>query len=243
MLVYISSDSFVSLVSSSAESYRKEVGGLLFGDIFQTKNKKLIVHQAIPLLSAEQTKTSVTYHQIRTPRVTKMWDDLSTYWPIGEFHSHPESKGNRHNPSPSDDDIKCIKDDNIELIVSIRKSNRRKKLGYKRREKRIAGSVRIYDIEMACWQLDDAGTPRELELWCPFIDVINWGYRIGLVGKPGSLFAKETFVLATTLRKLRKQIQSYENYVITNETTSGSGKIKTRIKAILKTIKSDNEDD
>ena len=63
------------------------------------------------------------------------------------------------------------------------------------------------------------------------------------MGKPGSLFAKETSVLASTLRKLRKQIHSYENYVITNETTSGSGKIKTRIKAILKTIKKKNEDD
>ena len=49
--VFLSADSFVTLVAAVAEGFKNEVGGIVFGDEFRS-TKKMYVKQVIPLQTA-----------------------------------------------------------------------------------------------------------------------------------------------------------------------------------------------
>lgn len=207
--VMLSSESFIGIVASTVEAFKSEVGGLLFGDYYRSVNK-ILVSQVIPLQTALRKPTEVHYHPERTERVLSIWDNLSSYWPVGYYHSHPEYGGVVFTVDPSEEDKSSLQDDEIELIVSIYEAIRRDKLGYIRERRRISGAVGNYFIEIAAWHKDDSGNICEAELWCPYIQVINLSHELGIVSRPGQLYESESIVPNRELRTLRRLVRKYE---------------------------------
>lgn len=232
--VVLTSESFVGVVASTVEAFKSEVGGLLFGDYYRSVNK-LLISQAIPLQTTLRKPTEVHYHPERTQRVLSIWDNLSSYWPVGYYHSHPEYGGTVYSVNPSDEDKNFIEDDEIELIVSIYEVKRRDKLGYIRERRRISGAVGNYFIEMAAWYKDDSGDICEAELWCPYIQVINLSHELGIVSRPGQLYESESVVPNRELRTLRKLIRKYERAVF--RSLDETDPVLREIKKVLKKIR------
>lgn len=237
--VFLSADSFVTLVAAVAEGFKNEVGGIVFGDEFRSK-KKMYVKQVIPLQTAKRKYSSVEFHPERTERVLDLWDNLTTHWPLGWFHSHPAYGNTSYDPEPSDVDINDLNPSEIELIVAIKDAKRRTKLGYCKEEKRVSGAVGKYHIEIAGWCIDDDDI-SEVDVWCPYIDIINLGHKAGIVSRPGALFGSDTQVNTRTLRKLRGLCQKYERYVFSELDDWGSGPIRKDIMRVLKKISRTNK--
>lgn len=231
--VMLTSECFIGVVASSVEAFKSEVGGILFGDHYRSVNK-IMVSQAIPLQTTSRTPTEVHYHPERTERVLSMWDDLSSYWPVGYFHSHPEYGGTIFQARPSEGDKETIADDEIELIVSIYEAIRSDKLGYIRELRRISGAVGNYYIEMAAWYKDDSGNIREADLWCPYINVINLSSQMHVVTRPGRLYESDSIVPNRELRTLRRLVRKYERAVFRslNENVATLRDIKKVLKKI-----------
>jgi len=210
--VVLTSESFIGIVASTVEAFKSEVGGLLFGDYYESV-KKILVTQAIPLQTTDRKPTEVHFHPERTERVLSIWDDLSSYWPLGDFHSHPEYGGTVFPVDPSEEDKDFLQDDEIQLIVSIYEAVRSNELGYIRERRRISGAVGNYSIEMAAWYKDGSGDIREAELWCPYIHVINLSHELGIVSRPGRLYNSDAMVSNRELRTLRRLVRKYERAV------------------------------
>lgn len=233
MDVIIRANAFIGLVSSVAEGFKNEVGGLVFGDQYATSGK-IVIDVVIPLQTAKRKPSKVHYHPKRTKRVQSLWDDLSPYWYLGSFHSHPEYRGKKYPPTPSETDIDSMDLRELEIIVSIWKKKRSEPLGYIKDDLRISGTVGDYHIRIASWYKNKTGDVVEQELFCPYLRVINEGYVRGIVGKWGRLFENDTIVSVTKLRKLRKRIRKYEDSVIrnTDNYNSGFSKLKKTISEI-----------
>ncbi|MHA2022393.1 MAG: Mov34/MPN/PAD-1 family protein [Candidatus Thorarchaeota archaeon] len=233
MSVIVRANAFIGLIASVAEGFKDEVGGLVFGDHFAT-SKKFVIDVVIPLQTAKRKPSEVHFHPKRTKRVQSLWDDLSPYWYLGSFHSHPEYGGKKYYPVPSETDEDSMDPRELEIIVSIWKKKRSEPLGYIKDDLRISGTVGNYHIQIASWYKEKNGDVVEQELWCPYLRVINEGYRKSIVTKWGRLFEKDTIVSETKLRKLRRRIRKYENSVIrnTDNYNSGLSKIKKTISEI-----------
>jgi proteasome lid subunit RPN8/RPN11 len=234
--VFLNANSFINIVTSVVEGFKLEVGGMLFGDWFSKVNK-IIVEQAIPLQTAKRKPTSVHFNARRTKRVYDMWDNLTPYWPIGDFHSHPEYGAIRYRPEPSRKDIDNLRKDEIEIIVAIWETERRKPLKYIREGKRISGAVGRYHVQLAAWYLDSEVGIQEAELWVPYIEIINIAYNIGLLTRPGRLFNTETTVSFQELRPLKKLIKEYDSRVFRTKDFKQAKSILQQAKKILKQIK------
>jgi proteasome lid subunit RPN8/RPN11 len=232
--VFLSSQCFISLVASVAEGFKSEVGGLLFGDWYKTRNK-VVVDLAIPLQTAIRSTSEVHFHPRRTKRVHHLWDNLSSYWPLGTYHSHPEYGDRIYTPDPSKSDIESMEKGEIELIIAIRKAKRRDQLRYTHQQMRIAGAIGKYFVELAAWYCPNLGEVEKAELWCPYIEIINLSFDVGIVTRPGQLYTKDSIVPALSLRTLRNLVREYEKQVFRN--CKLKNPILTKIKRVLKKIK------
>ena len=235
MDVILRANAFVGLVASVAEGFKNEVGGLVFGDNFVTSGK-FVVDFVVPLQTAKRKPSEVHYHPKRTKRVRSLWDDLSPFWYLGSFHSHTEYGGRKYLPIPSDTDKNSMDLDELEIIVSIWKSKRKEPLGYIKDDLRISGAVGDYYIQMSSWYRTAKEMITEMEMWCPYIEVINEGHTQGIVSKWGRLFERDTMVSETKLRTLRRRIRKYESQVIRNTDNyeSAFSKVKQTMREIVK---------
>jgi proteasome lid subunit RPN8/RPN11 len=237
--IFLTSNSFVTLISSAAEGVPNEVLGLLFGDYLNDDRRTVIVHQAIPLQIVERTRSSAECKLKHMRRVHNLWDNLTPYWSIGNFHSHPYEPNELLDPSPSKTDKRDMKKGEIGIIVSIKRTPRRRKLKYDETEFRILGAISFFQIEIAAWHCKRTGILEEAQIRCPFADVINLGYRLGLVEKPGLLFSDDTTVSIENMRKLRILISKYERQAFKSD-RSGTSETKRKIRILLRKISREN---
>jgi hypothetical protein len=107
-------------------------------------------------------------------------------------------------------DKKVMKNGDFEIIVSIKKTPNRKRLRYNESKGRILGTISFYQIEIAAWLCRRNGVIKEVQLLFPSLDIINYGYRIGLAEKPGFLFSPKTMAAVEDMRRLRKLILKFE---------------------------------
>lgn len=235
--VALNSDSFISIVASAIEVFDLEVGGLLFGDRHENN---IFVEQAIPLQTAERSRNGVHFRPVPTTRVLRIWDDLTVHWPLGDFHSHPEVGDYRHPPDPSEPDEEIHKGD-LSIIIALWETRRRRRLEYVHEENWISGSIGKYHIHIAAWYCREQGELERTELWCPYIHVINLGYKTRLTRRPGLLFSPETYTQHKLIRKLRQLIKKYEQQIF-KTFQEGKGKSTLQdIERVLRQIQKENE--
>jgi proteasome lid subunit RPN8/RPN11 len=232
--VFLSSQSFISIIASVVEGFKSEVGGLLFGDWYITVDK-VFIDLAIPLQTTARRPSEVHFHPRRTRRVHHIWDNLSSYWPLGTYHSHPEYGDIIYTPEPSEDDIEDMEKGEIEIIISIYEALRRDQLRYTHKQMRIAGAIGDYYLELAAWHCSDIGEIEKTELWCPYIEIINLSYDIGIVPNPGQLYTQDSVVPPKALRTLRRLVKKYERRVF--RTLETENPTLSKIEQTLKKIK------
>jgi proteasome lid subunit RPN8/RPN11 len=227
----------VSLISSIIEGYNKEVIGVLFGDLFmqsKTGPKSMISH-VIPLQIAKRKTSAVEANEEKMKHVVGVWDNITPYWELGDFHSHPNGDTNL-----SKTDKEGMEKDNISLVLSIRKATRSDKLDYVADDNKISGTLRGYFIKIAAWHFTGDEQAELAELWCPFIEVINDAFKIGTSSTRGSLFDDETYVGVTKGRQLSRYIDRYEQFVFKGLSFKGSSQYRVKIKDTLKKIQKQN---
>ena len=210
--VLLSSDSLIGIISAALEGYKSEVGGLLFGDRIPS-SEKIIVKLVIPLQTTRRTMNNVYFHHKRTDRVRRTWDYLTVHWPLGTFHSHPEGRGQRYKPIPSKSDTPINGSESIEVIIALWESSRHSTLRYIHNNQWIAGTAGSFYIQIAAWQYPGEGRFENLSVWCPYIDIINLSYEVGLTNHPGRLFWHETITPNGSLRKLHNLVHKYESNI------------------------------
>ncbi|MFW9986048.1 MAG: hypothetical protein ACFFDJ_05765 [Candidatus Odinarchaeota archaeon] len=239
MDLLLSSDSFIGIIGAAIEGYKSEVGGLLFGDRIPSSDK-VVVKLAIPLQTTRRTLTNVRFHLKRTDRVLRTWDYLTVHWPLGTFHSHPEGRGQRYKPIPSKSDSYLLSSEDLDVIIAIWESSRHKTLRYTHNNQWIAGSASSFYIQLAAWQYPEKGHFENVALWCPYIDIINLSYEVGLTNHPGRLFWYETITPNGTLRKLHNLVHKYENKIFKTLNYETGEPILQQIKEVLTKIQTIN---
>jgi len=237
MDVFLTHGSFVSLISSVIEGYDDEVIGVIFGDQFKHKKKRMKtkVTHVIPLQIVERKPDSVEADDEKMKQVVGVWDNITPYWSLGDFHSHPNG-GTRL--SVTDDE--GMKKDEISIVLVIRKARKSDKLGYVADGKKISGTIRGYFIKIAAWHYIKDEQAELAKLWCPFIRVINEAYKVGTSSIRGSLFNDDTYVNAYSARLLSRRIDKFEQYVFKHLSYKGSSSYRIKVRDVLKKIKKQN---
>ncbi|MFW9908419.1 MAG: hypothetical protein ACFFEF_07575 [Candidatus Thorarchaeota archaeon] len=237
MTVFLRANAFIGMVAAVAEGFKSEVGGLVFGDHYYT-SEKYIVEVVIPLQTTKRSPTQVHFHPKRTKRVLDLWNELSPLWYLGSFHSHPEYGGAQYPPEQSEADRMDLKVGDIEIIMSIWEATRKEVLGYIRDGKRISGAVGDYYIQISAWHKNKYEEINELELWCPYINIINESRERGIVSKWGRLFERHSLLPETKVRTLQRRIEKYENQVFRNPKNEkvAFSRIKKTIRELSKEI-------
>ena len=171
-----------------------------------------------------------------------LWDNLTPYWSVGEFHSHPYRPNEKLDPTPSKTDRRDMKTGSIEVIVSAKKTPRHRKLRYDKSGLRIAGTISYYQIEIAAWHRKNRKKIEEVQLHCPYIRIINLGDKLGLAPKPGLLWPPDTVSSLENVRNLRKLIAKYEECAFNTVTAKGCKKEMREIRRVLRRIRKENRE-
>ncbi len=116
MKVYLSESTFLGLLLSAAEVYKKECLGYLLGYRLEDR---FIVEHAFSVQTASRRLKGVILgdkHQKKIEEVLQRFDKLQI---IGDFHSHTQFGDTKGLPIPSEDDLKTMRSGNIYLIVAV----------------------------------------------------------------------------------------------------------------------------
>lgn len=181
--MYLSESTFLGLLLSSAEVYKKECLGYLLGYRLEDR---FIVEHAFSLQTASRRLKGVVLgdkHQKRIEGILERFDKLQI---IGDFHSHTQFGDSKGLPIPSPDDIRTMKPGNIYLIVAV--NDAEKDISWsENRDGTISGSVGRLFFKIAAYYLKsqkkamtegaESGNRRQVQgtmnikrakIYCPF---------------------------------------------------------------------------
>jgi hypothetical protein len=207
MVVFLTSDAFISLIVSCIEVYRKEAAGILMGD-YVFNSDTYYIKGAIPFQSANRKFSEVEYHIARTQRIRENLElCLSDF--IGYFHSHPQYFNKEITSELSQADKESMEEGDFEIIVSIKDLKRYSPWVFKKKTMELSGCVGNYALNISAYSRDGDDFSRH-KIVCPFTNILN-------------LFRTHNIKINTwnsinknTQRKLRRLISSYEEAVLKN---------------------------
>ncbi len=207
LVVFLTSDAFVSLIISCIEVYRKEAAGILMGD-YVFNSDTYYIKGVIPLQSANRKFSEVEYHLARTQRMRENLElCLSDF--IGYFHSHPQYFNMEITSELSQADKESMEEGDFEIIVSIKDLKRYSPWIFKKKTMELSGCVGSYTLNISAYSRDSEEYSIHT-IVCPFTDILN-------------LFRKHNIKINTwnsinknTQRKLRRLISAYDDAVIKN---------------------------
>lgn len=173
LTAYLSLPSFLTIVTSSVEVFRKETIGYLIG--IKAENK-FIVEYAIPYQTAEATATHATIDEDRVSRINEILNILSEELEyIGDFHSHTEYGECPGTVIPSDPDLMSTVPGELNIICAVNTKKRSVKW-YTTNRGILAGTVGAYRIEIGAYYIEEAGIGRQYQrifLRCPSVTGIK----------------------------------------------------------------------
>ncbi|MCX7994382.1 MAG: Mov34/MPN/PAD-1 family protein [candidate division WOR-3 bacterium] len=142
---YLSLPAFLSIVSSSIETFKKETIGYLIG---VKGENKYMVEYAIPYQTAESSFAHVTIDLKRVERVNSILRLLSEGLEyIGEFHSHTAFGESRAYIIPSSEDLLTTVPGELNIICAVNPKKRSVKW-YENKNGALIGTVDEYRIEI-----------------------------------------------------------------------------------------------
>ncbi|NIO04275.1 MAG: hypothetical protein GTN74_06570 [Proteobacteria bacterium] len=172
---YLSLPSFLTIVSSAVEVFRRETLGYLIG--IKGENK-FMVEYAIPYQTAESTATQSTIDPNRVLRINEILETLAQGLEyIGDFHSHTVYGHIPGTVRPSGMDLMSTVPGELNLICAV---NLKRKSARWRQNRRgiLTGTVGAYRIEIGGYYVERAHFGRKYRrvvINCPPITGFNEG--------------------------------------------------------------------
>ncbi len=166
---YLSLPTFLTIVSSSVEVFRKETIGYLIG--IKGENK-FVVEYAIPYQTADSSFAHATIDEDRVRRINEILGRLSQGLEfIGDFHSHTMFGDNQATVIPSDTDLFSTVPGELNIICAV---NVKKKSTNWHENKRgiLTGTIGEYRIEIGGYYVAEAGIGRKYQrviVKCPAV--------------------------------------------------------------------------
>ena len=114
--IFVSEQAFLSIVLSSAEVYRRESYGLLFG---YSLPGKTIIEGAIAYQTAERRFSEVSLFERQNRIIQRVIARFPKYEYLGEFHSHADYRGREAESGLTDADLESMTEGEIALVVAI----------------------------------------------------------------------------------------------------------------------------
>lgn len=116
MKVYLSESTFLGLLLSAAEVYKKECLGYLLG---YSLEDRFIVEHAFSLQTATRKHKGVVLKERNQRKIEEILERFAKLQIIGDFHSHTQYGDTRGLFIPSPDDISSMVKGEIYLIVAV----------------------------------------------------------------------------------------------------------------------------
>ncbi len=116
MKVYLSESTFLGLLLSAAEVYKKECLGYLLG---YSLEDRFIVEHAFSLQTATRRHRGVAMKERNQKRIEEILERFAKLQIIGDFHSHTQYGATKGLFIPSPDDIKSMVTGEIYLIIAV----------------------------------------------------------------------------------------------------------------------------
>jgi proteasome lid subunit RPN8/RPN11 len=170
---FLSLPSFLTIVTSSVEVFRKETIGYLVG--IKGENK-FMVEYAIPYQTAESTATHASIDENRVARVNEILNKLSEGLEyIGDFHSHTVYGECPGTVIPSNTDLLSTVPEELNIICAV---NIKKKSvdWYENKRGILTGTVGEYRIEIGGYYVKEARVGRKYQrvlVKCPSVTGIH----------------------------------------------------------------------
>ena len=170
---YLSLPSFLTIVTSSVEVFKKETIGYLVG--IKGENK-FMVEYAIPYQTAESTATHATIDEDRVIRINEILHKLSEGLEyIGDFHSHTVYGKCQGTVIPSDTDLLSTVPGELNIICAV--NYKKRSVNWHENPRGILkGTVGGYRIEIGGYYIAEACIGRKYDrvmIKCPPVTGIH----------------------------------------------------------------------
>lgn len=146
MDIFLSDKAFIGIVLSAIEVYKDECLGALLG--YNLRNR-IVVEHAIPYQTAKRRPTEAEPNWKRETRVQEILPQLLQLQHIGYFHSHTQRGEQKATPIPSNQDMRGMILEQIEIIAAI--NNAKKRLDWNSTGKDLFGTIGHYHIKIAAY--------------------------------------------------------------------------------------------
>ncbi|MEO0137327.1 MAG: Mov34/MPN/PAD-1 family protein [candidate division WOR-3 bacterium] len=170
---FLSLPAFLSIVSSSIETFKKETIGYLVG---VKGENKYVVEYAIPYQTAESSFAHVTIDLKRVERVNSILRLLSEGLEyIGEFHSHTAFGESRAYITPSAEDLLTTVPGELNIICAVNPKKRAIRW-YENKKGVLVGTVGDYRIEIGGYFVKKPAIGKKYErvrIKCPSVTGIG----------------------------------------------------------------------
>ncbi len=170
---FLSLPAFLSIVSSSIETFKKETIGYLVG---VKGENKYVVEYAIPYQTAESSFAHVTIDLKRVERVNSILRLLSEGLEyIGEFHSHTAFGESRAYITPSAEDLLTTVPGELNIICAVNPKKRTIRW-YENKKGVLVGTVGDYRIEIGGYFVKKPAIGKKYErvrIKCPSVTGIG----------------------------------------------------------------------
>lgn len=170
---YLSLPAFLSIISSSIETFKKETIGYLIG---VKGENKYVVEYAIPYQTAESSFAHVTVDLKRVERVNSILRLLSEGMEyIGEFHSHTIFGEAKAYVIPSSEDLFTTVPGDLNIICAVNIKGRSVKWHEDKRGV-LVGTVDEYRIEIGGYLVKKPAIGRRYQrvrIKCPSVTGIE----------------------------------------------------------------------
>ncbi|MGB9720584.1 MAG: Mov34/MPN/PAD-1 family protein [bacterium] len=170
---YLNLPAFLSIVSSSIETFKKETIGYLIG---VKGENKFVVEYAIPYQTADSGFAHVTLDMKRVERINQILKLLSEGLEyIGDFHSHTVFGKARAKIIPSPEDLLTTVPGELNIICAVN-SKKRSVKWYEDEKGTLVGTVGEYRIEIGAYFVKKPAVGKKyqrIKVKCPSITGIG----------------------------------------------------------------------
>ncbi|MEO0184890.1 MAG: Mov34/MPN/PAD-1 family protein [candidate division WOR-3 bacterium] len=170
---YLNLPAFLSIVSSSIETFKKETIGYLIG---VKGESKFVVEYAIPYQTADSGFAHATLDMKRVERVNQILRSLSEGLEyIGDFHSHTVFGNARAKITPSPEDLLTTVPGELNIICAVNSKGRSVKW-HENARGILIGTVGEYRIEIGGYFVEKPAVGKKYQrvrIKCPSITGIE----------------------------------------------------------------------
>ncbi len=157
-IVYIEKEPFLNMIVASAETFKRECFGLIFGTTPSRKRNYFVITNVIAIQLAKKRKNSeVDQSRGSKERMSAMFKQYPTLFnPIGDFHSHTEWGDIERFAKLTDTDIAdMIKNDMpLCVLINIVTRGKEKMIWESTRSGGIRGSLGKYKYQINALRLN-----------------------------------------------------------------------------------------